>query len=138
MKSSLLYLNKIAVVGGKGIWDNGVLPKYFHDNRSLMQAETNPLHAFMHSDRCNVGPEETIVFSRFKEGFKEWVDANNLSSRQRLTDDFCSPVFRTYGITVITPPSQAQLGDDDDGFNFGGGEHEYAHATKYLKGVSFA
>jgi hypothetical protein len=117
------YFDLIEKFGDKGIWDNGVLPHYFHKTRRQMQAETNPLQAFLQDDQCILEVGLHIGFSGFRTAFYAFCDENRLPKRT-LTKDFCSNVFDTMGIALVEVPPGADPLD----------HHDYT--SKYITGVS--
>lgn len=117
------YLYQLERHGGKGIWDKGVLPKYFHDTKHQMQAETNPLQAFLQSEGCRMGTHEHVGFTKFRTAYFAFCDQLRLT-RKALTRDFYSNVFDPLDIKTIEVPDGADP-EQYDGYD-----------QKYLLGVS--
>ena len=122
-KSVSCYFLLLKKFGGRGIWDKGVLPDYFHNTKRQMQAETNPLQAFLQSDKCSIGESEHVSFNDFRAVYLAFCDDLRLP-KKRLTKDFCVPLFDPMDIAIIEVPPNANPGDYD-GYN-----------SKYIAGVS--
>jgi hypothetical protein len=91
------YLEKVEKYGDQGIWDEKVLPTYFKKTRSLLQAETNPLVAFLSSEECIIETDAHISFSQFKSEYKLFCKTNQITAK-KLTKDFIAPVFSQMNI----------------------------------------
>lgn len=98
-----LYHEAVAKHGTKGIYTAGVLPEYFHKTKRKMQANTNPLQAFVMSDSVEVDPQCSVSFTDFKEAFNAYCDTHSLR-KPSLSDDFCAPVFSPRDVAIRTPP----------------------------------
>ena len=59
IKSAFAYTTFAREKAGQGIWNEGVLPKYFHTQRQLNRMANQPLVAFLHA--CN---RETILLDQ--------------------------------------------------------------------------
>jgi hypothetical protein len=108
--------------GKRGIWDHGVLPQYFHDTRRQMQAENDPLQAFMISEFCMAGDDAHVLFNTFRDAFSKFCSEMRLP-KKRLTDDVCNALFERQNIRVVEVPRDA---NPDDHFGYSG---------KYLCGI---
>jgi len=117
------YFRLRAEFGNVGVWDRGVLPKYFHDTKRQMQAETNPLQSFLQSEFCVIGVAEHVSFNNFRAAYFAYCDRLRLT-KKRLTNDFCSPLFDPQDIAIIDVPVNSNP-DDFDGY-----------VSKYIAGVS--
>ena len=106
----------------KGIWDQGVLPQYFHENRRKMQAETNPLQAFLSSGECSFGPDEHMELGEFRTQYYAYCEALRLK-RKNLTDDWCVSIFQPRGIQIVKPRPNDDPAD------------HYGYTKKYVIGV---
>jgi hypothetical protein len=109
--------------GSNGIWDKGVLPKYFHQTKRQMQAETNPLQSFLQSDQCNIGALEHVGFTEFRAAYLAFCELLRLP-KKRLTPDFCNPLFDPQDIAIIEVPANS----NPDAFD--------GYSAKYIAGVS--
>ncbi len=107
----------------KGIWDKGVLPNYFYETKSNMQAETNPLQAFVISDRCKIEADGHCSFQHFEQQFYTYCECMRIS-KKRLSIDFCKPCFAGIGARIVTPGK-----DEDPTLHMG-------YTTKYITGLS--
>lgn len=117
------YHDMVGSFGGRGIWDRGVLPEYFHNTKRQMQAETNPLQAFLQSEHCTVGAGEHSDFNNFRVVYISFCDTMRLP-KKKLTLDFCVPLFDPLDISIVDVPSGASPADH-------GG-----YIGKYITGVS--
>lgn len=117
------YLQLKEKHGTRGIWDQDVLPEYFHTARGLMQSETNPLQSFLQSEHCTREQDAHIAFGEFRAAYMSYCDDMRLQ-KKKLTDDFCAPIFHSNGIKTI--PASVSLSDTD---------LHYGYSTKYMKGV---
>lgn len=93
--------------GDRGIYDSGVVPEYFHNTKRKMQAETNPLQAFVMSDHCEIVEGATCDFNEFRSAYLAFCDTHKLP-KKNLSPDFCTPVFDGQGITINHPIGQAK------------------------------
>ena len=109
--------------GERGIWDKDVLPKYFHQTKAQMQAETNPLQAFMQSEQCVIDEAKHVGFNTFRAAYMAFCESLRLT-KKRLTEDFANPLFSPAGIQIITPNGEPE---DFDGYS-----------CKYLSGIGLA
>lgn len=87
------YHQMVSAYGHKGIWDQGVLPVYFHNTRKQMQSETNPLQAFIISEQCFLDEKSEVSFEEFRNVYKSFCENSSLP-KKRLTKDFCANVFK--------------------------------------------
>jgi energy-coupling factor transporter ATP-binding protein EcfA2 len=107
----------------KGIWDEGVLPEYFHITQRQMQAETNPLQAFLQSDQCAIEEGATVAFNDFRAAYLVYCDSNRLP-KKTLTKDFCTPLFDPQDIFLVEPPLRSNPSE------------YHGYCVKYILGVS--
>jgi hypothetical protein len=124
------YMQLLERFANNGIWDRGVLPDYFHRTRREMQAQTNPLQAFLQSEKCIFGQDEHLSWSDFNAAFKAFCELQRLTKR-KLTLDFCNPLFDPMGVTIVVPPKQNEL---PPGQSFQ--THFHGYTTKYILGLS--
>jgi hypothetical protein len=121
------FLDMVEKHGKKGIWDEGVLPTYFHNSRKVMQAATNPLTAFViDADQCLLDNNAICTFTAFRARYQTYRDAQKLS-HEKLSDSFMKPVFHASKIRIIKPP--ADLAQDIYDKDYHG------QSTKYLLGI---
>lgn len=116
------YFQLFEKFGNRGIWDPHVLPTYFHTTKKQMQAETNPLQAFLTSDQVSLGDGQHVSFNNFRAAYLGFCENHRLP-KKRLTEDFCEPLFSPDNIVIITPPPGSNPSDFD------------GHITKYLAGI---
>ena len=122
-KSVSCYFQLLERFGTRGIWDQGVLPDYFHKTKRQMQAETNPLQSFLQSDKCRIGTVEHVGFNNFRSAYLAYCDELRLP-KKRLTKDFWVPIFDPQDIEVRDVPVDSNPADYD------------GYTARYISGVS--
>jgi hypothetical protein len=111
--------------GHKGIWDSGVLPEGFHRSKKIMQAETNPLQAFLEDECCKLAEGESCTFQAFRDAYTQYCQRQQIKSIQKLSNtDFIAPVFQANGLVTHKPPE----GADKEAWD--------GYTCKYILGVS--
>lgn len=124
-KSVECYFQLLNLHRNHGIWDNNVLPSYFHDTRIQMQAETNSLQSFVNSEQCIISNDRHVSFNDFRIAYIAYCDTLRIP-KKRLTSDFCANVFDGKCITVINVPPNGDPNDYD------------GYTSRYLSGISLA
>ena len=96
--------------GHQGIWDNGVLPLYFHKTKKDLQAATNSLQSFLLSDdMCALGPTKSCDFSLFRNQYSLYCSKHRVLPI-KLVGDTVEPVWKSHNITrVVIDASQPVL-----------------------------
>lgn len=118
------YLSVVDKFGEKGLWDNGVLPKYFHRTRALLQAETNPLVAFLHcDDECKLGAGMYITYNEFNERYIQYCKKLSITIKRLSNDDFIAPVLSQNKIALHIPVAGQKMPNPD-------------FSSKYFEGVT--
>lgn len=89
--------------GNRGIWDEGVLPAYFHNTKKDLQAATNTLQSFLQSDdQCSLGPTKSCDLSLFRNQFHLFCTKLHVTPT-KLTGDTVAPVWKSHNITTVIP-----------------------------------
>ena len=87
--------------GHKGIWDDGVLPAYFHNTKKDLQAATNSLQSFLLSDdMCSLGPTKSCDFSLFRNQYNLFCNKHRVLPI-KLVGDTVAPVWKSHNITRV-------------------------------------
>jgi hypothetical protein len=117
IKGIRLYIDFIKRVNGRGIWDEGVLPSYFHRKRVQMQAETNPLIAFMGSDAIAIRPNNTNIYmpeAEFDRAYKSFCRDKGIDMRKNhISAQTKRTLFKRNGIAINPNP------DNESGNGYG-------------------
>jgi len=90
-----IYLNAVSEFGSEEVWN--VCPQYFRDTRDEMAESTNPLVAFIKSDRVILGPSLYVPDKEFEDAFHEYCKDKNIV-KVRLTTPYRMGPFGTYDL----------------------------------------
>ena len=111
--------------GHVGIWTPGVLPQFFHDNQSKLEASQNSLLAFLKAtDYCVIGSNEHCKFNVFRSKYQSFCNREDIKSRKLTEKEDTAKAFDRYKIKLINVPPGADKNQYD------------GHSSKYFKGVS--
>jgi len=121
------YIQLVEKFREKGIWDAGVLPEFFHITRSKLQAESNPLQAFVFAEEHSLlRPDAVCVWAEFCAKYKQFCKDIGISHK-RLNDNLYANVFSAAKISVRTPPTAISEEERADRW--------HGQETKYLLGI---
>lgn len=103
-KSTKMYQDARKRVGARGIWDNGVLPQYFHRSRNHLTTKTNALAGFLHQGRIRIGEDCTCTVAEFNSAFYTWAANEDVeSSARRMNQQARETTFNKYKVRKIDP-----------------------------------
>jgi energy-coupling factor transporter ATP-binding protein EcfA2 len=85
--------------GHQGLWDKGVLPQYFWDQRSKFQADSNPLIGFLESSQVAFGKEYYTQSIDLVGQYMQYVKLNKLKECEWKEEYYAGP-FEKYGIKI--------------------------------------
>jgi len=98
-KSSLAYDEMVQLYGNSDIWT--ALPARVREEKKKLQYSTNPLYAFMNSDRIEVDSEEYTLESIFISQLKIFANMKFPNISITFTEDFYSLIFSDFGMYVV-------------------------------------
>jgi phage/plasmid-associated DNA primase len=97
-KGLLYYLQFTCDHGNRGIWDKQapqVLPDYFHDQKSQVTSDTNPLAQFIQSSCVTLDPENPnlyIPYTEFQKAYVKWCTDTGITNRAINRHNFKSTI----------------------------------------------
>ena len=97
-KATLAYNWAVETYGNDDIWT--ALPSRILEEKRKLQYSTNPLYAFMNSDRVDIDAEEYTLESLFIVQLKAFAALKFPGVNITFTEDFYSYIFSDYNIRV--------------------------------------
>ena len=97
-KASLAYDWAVQMYGNDDIWT--ALPVRICEEKKKLQYSTNPLYAFMNSDRIEIDADEYTLESLFIVQLKTFASLKFPGMTITFTEDFYSYIFSDYDIVV--------------------------------------
>jgi len=91
----------------KSIWDEGVLPAYFHDAKAKTMGSTNSMQAFL-NDRtvCRLGPDYQCSEVEFKNHYRDYCQKEKVQNYVRYSDEVLyKPIWYRNSVTKIESAS---------------------------------
>lgn len=92
LKCNKAYRQQVQRVGDRSIWDNGVLPTYFHKTKEEMAETVNSMRGFLASDVVTYGADFYCPLPDIRAAWKKWMTERNIPLPRWHTDLYTGPL----------------------------------------------